>query len=383
MSLRWVMKIRQLMIILLILSIVACHSQDKASQKQRIITVYPRSNTSHLFYNGIVKPIREDLVLGPASGVVTKMNFHYGEAIKKGDALMTLHSSEMENEFREAISNYLRNKQSYLNSKKSMAGTEMLFREKIISEQEHANEVSQFQNTTLGFIQAGAKLKQFLAYLPTYHSKSIDVETLDLNAAKDILQENMDDLIIYAPSTGIVLFPEEKTDNFKQVQVGSEIKKHDVLLEIGDLSGLSVTTNVTENDVNAVIPGRKVILTFQSDAELEMQGVIISVAKQAKNSDTLGFSAFPVVVNVPKISEQQAQKIRVGMNTKLDILIEEPPSIKIPIKAIKEINGKTCVLLMDSAGKTYYSQVRTGTTSAHDVTIITGLKKGDKVVLND
>lgn len=378
-------KISQYLTILLFcLSLSACHS-EKEQTNSRVVTVYPRANTSHLYYNGIIKPLQEDLIISPANGIVNKMKFHYGDFVKKGDVLFTIHSPDMENEFRDCLTNYLRVKQAYLNSKNSMIGTQALYNEKIISQQEYENDKSQYQNNTLSFVAASTKLKQFINYLPSYKEKFVDSDTINLDDAVKILQSNMEDLTITAPSSGIVLFPEQKSsDGNKELQVGLEIKKHDVLLEIGNLSGLSITADVTENDINNVKSGSSVILSLQSDLESELKGVIVSVAKQAKNSDSSSsLSTFPVGIQVPSLSNKTMQKIRVGMNAKLDILVEEPPAIKIPISGVVQKNHRAFVKKIDPNGKAHEVPVLTGATTQQEVTILRGLKKGDKILIDD
>lgn len=377
--------VRYFFIIIASITLAACHSKEGAKKDSHIITVYPKSNSTHLYYNGAIKPIQEDLIISPAAGVVSKINFHYGDFVKKGDLLLTIHSPEMEKEFRENISNYLRVKQTYLTSKKSMMGTEMLYKEKIISEQEYSNEKGQYQNNFLNYIEASNRIKQFLVFMPSYQQKTIDMSVSDMDEVKKFLQEDIQDLTLYAQTSGIILFPEEKSsDGVKELHAGSKIKRDDTLLDIGDLSGLSVTTNVSENEINRVKPGAKAVLSFASDLELELQGKIISVAKQAKNGENVGFSLFPVVIHVPKLDPNKLNKIRVGMNAKVDILIDEPPAIRIPIAAVFQKNDRSFVKIKDpKTGKILDREVNTGTTTQNEVVVLSGLSPGDKVMTND
>lgn len=371
-----------ILIILLALALSACHSKEN-KKHDKVITVYPRSHVTHLYYSGTIKPIAENLVISPAAGVISKINFHYGDFVKKGDILFAIHSPEMEREFRETITNYLRVKQAYLTSKKSMAGTLMLYKEKIISEQEYENEKGQFQNTLLSYIESSTKLQQFLAYLPSVQQNYLNNDDIDLKKAVAVLQQKMDDLCVIAPASGLILFPEEKANDQKPIQLGLDVKKNDVLASIGDVTGLSITANVTENDINSIKPGSQVLLTFQSNLEVELRGTIVSVAKQAKSTENTGFSTFPVVINVPKLSAKQAEKIKIGMNVKLDILIEEPATLRIPIKAIITKNHSYYVKMLNRDNKLFTREIVPGTTDQESVTILKGLNKGDRVILQD
>lgn len=375
-------RIKSLVLIIFCSFLTSCHS-SKIDPTQQIVTVYPNSNIRHLYYNGTIKPIQEQLIISPAAGIISKMNFHYGDAVNRGDVLFTIHSPEMEREFRESIANYLRAKHAYLASKKSMGGTEMLYKEKIISEQEYESEKGQFQSNTLSFVEANTKIKQFLAYLPSFQENFLKPDAINLDEAVKILQANLDDLVITASSSGIILFPTEKSSDEHPFEVGMEVKKNDVLIAIGNLNGLSVTTNVTENDINSIKLGASVILSLQSELEMDLRGAIVSVARQARPGESTGFSTFPVVIQVPRLSKSAMQKIRVGMNVKLDILLEDPPSIKIPIIAIHQKDQKFYVDTLDANEHLVSKEVVPGSTSQHEVTILKGLNKGDRVVIHD
>jgi HlyD family secretion protein len=370
-------------IIILCIFLIACDHQDR--KRQTIISVEKISTNKHIYYNGIIKPIHEQLIISPAGGVVSKINFHYGDFVSKNELLFTIHSPQIEDEFREVIGNYLRMKQAYLNGKKSLAGTEMLYKEKIVSEQEYLNEKNQFQVNFLNYIEASNKLKKYLVFIPSYKQELIDNSLSNFDAMSKILKESIEDLIISAPTSGIILFPEDRnSDNSKLLQIGSQIKKDEVLLDIGDLSGLSVTINATESDVNHLSLGLPVSLSFSSDLELELHGNIASIAKQAVDTTNNDFTLFPVTINILKINRGQLNKIRIGMNAKVDVLIQEPPAIKIPIESVFQKNDKFWVTIFDpKTHKRSNREVKTGETSLTDITILSGLNPGEKIIVDD
>jgi HlyD family secretion protein len=376
--------LRKIYLILFLLALAACKAKQADQNAVQFVTVYPKRNTMHLYYSGNIRPIQQDLIISPANGLVSKLNFNYGDFVKRGDAIFTIHSPEMETEFRQTISNYLKVKQTFLASKKSMLGSEMLYKEKIISEQEFLNEQSSYRNNLLSYIEATTKLQQFLVNLPAYQQKLLNLASLNFDEAKDVLQSKLEDLTINARSSGIILFPEAKSSEAaKELKVGSEIKKNEALLEIGDLTGVAVTANVTENDIKYLCPGISVLMTFASEPELELQGKIVSVAKQAKNAESTGFSTFPVAIQVPKLKPYQLQKLRVGMNAKLDILVEEPASLRVPINAVhQKENLKFIHKLNPVTHKIESVPVETGTTTQFEVTITKGLKQGDVVAIS-
>lgn len=368
-----------------LLWVISCQPKHKTQRENsHIYNVSLKTDVLHLYYIGNIKPIREELIMSPASGVVNKMEFHYGDYVKKGQLLLRIHSPEMENDFREAISSYLRTKQVFLNSKKSMEGTNDLYQEKIISEQEYFNEQNQYQNNVLSFIEATNKMKQLLSYLPTAKQTVFNMSLSEIADVKKLFQNVFEDLTLYARNSGIVLFPQQNSESIKLIQVGYEVKKNDALLVIGDLSGVAITANISELDINHLQPGHEVLITFQAQPELELQGKIISVARQAKVTENTGFSTFPVLIQVGQLSHYQIQKIRVGMSAKIDIMVEGPPTIKVPIKAVYQQDNKNWVTLLDPTTQQAHDiPVETGMTSLDEVTITRGLKPNDKIIFHD
>lgn len=378
-------KIRIFYFLIIALLLVACHSSEKKSKTATQITVTPKKEVVHLYYNGLIRPLQEELIAAPASGIVKKVNFHYGDIVKQGQLLFTIHSPELENDFRETMSQYLRAKQAYVNSQTNMQGTEDLHKEKIISEQEYANEKNQLQTNLLSYIEASNKLQQLLKNIPQAQKTIRDVSLSNMDKVKQLLTQQFEDLAIYAQNSGIILFPDKSDgDSNKEIHVGNEIKKGQVALVLGDLSGLTINADVSEMDIHRVRPGQRVKVSFTAQPDLLLQGMIVSVAKQAKSVENNAMTSFPVVIQVASLSEDQLEKIRIGMNAKVDIAIVEPPLIKIPINAVFQKAGRNWVYRINpEKGNKEEVEVETGTTTLDEVTILHGLTNGDKVILDD
>jgi HlyD family secretion protein len=375
--------------LLAVVLLFGCHSnQDEQATKDstQVITVHKQPNIAHLYYNGVIKPIKDELIISPANGIVTKVNFQYGDMITKGQQLLTLNSIDLENEFREIFTSYLKAKQAYLNSMNNMRGVEELRKSQIISDQEYFNEKSQYQNGLLAYLDAQHKLEQIAKDVPEISHKLNKLTLNDTQLIQALLRERFNNAVIHAQSSGIVLFPENSNadnDN-KQIHLGYEVKKGDVLLAIGDLSGIAINTEVNEIDVNRLYRGQKVKITLSSQPEELLHGEIISVARQAKSNGNGELAMFPIVIHVPELTPQQAQNIRIGMSAKADIIISEPVQIKIPINAVFNKSGQHWVTIIDpNTGRKKEVVVTTGATTLHEVTILSGLKSGDKVINHD
>lgn len=372
-------------LILSLFIVVACSHSDKKKTSLNEITVTPKNEIVHLYYTGMIRPLQEELISAPATGVVKKVNFHYGDIVRQGQLLFTIHSPELENEFRETMSQFLRSKQAYLMSQTNMQGTQDLYNEKIISEQEYTNEKSQLQNNLLSYIEASNKLQQLIKNIPQAQKTIRDISLSDVDKVKQLLTQQFEDLAIYAQNSGIVLFPDKSGGNEnKEIHIGNEIKKGEVALVLGNLSGLTINTDISEMDINRVRAGQRVKISFTAEPDLSLEGLIVSVAKQAKTTENNALTSFPVVIQVPTLSENQIEKIRIGMSAKVDIAITEPPLIKIPINAVFQKAGRNWVTRINpERGKKEAVEVETGNTTLNEVTILHGLNNGDRVVLDD
>jgi len=85
---------------------------------------------------------------------------------------------------------------------------------------------------------------------------------------------------------------------------------------------------------------------------------------------------------VPKISSEERRTIHVGMTAKIDIGIENPSQILLPLSAIQDKEGKISVTILDpTTNKPKVIPVVTGETTVEKINIVKGIKPGDKVII--
>jgi hypothetical protein len=169
------------------------------------------------------------------------------------------------------------------------------------------------------------------------------------------------------------------------LQIGSQVKENQALVAIGDLSGISTTAQVSELVINKIKPGQKVTVSLDALPNITIYGTVKSVGAQAQpaaeGGGPGGIATFPVTVIVPTLTPQQANLIRVGMTSKIQITIENPAQIMIPINAVYQKGNISMVKVIDAKGKSREVPVVTGQTTLSEVAILQGLKPGDRVVI--
>lgn len=384
-----------LFLLSLIFAMTACDSKrngkNNAARKTVVATL--QQKTTALYYKGTLAPIKTLSILSPVDGSITKLYFKYGDSVKEGQALALINSNKLADDYRQAVTKYLQAKDTYATSVQSFQGTEALHKAGVISTDEYRNNRSQYETNILNFYQAKFELEKILTQANIDPATVEKLSIVDTKAVNEILQRKFSHIMIHAVGSGVALFPvgtdsgsSDSTKTGKLVE-GSQVKEGQLILSIGDLSGFSATLQVSEININKVKVGQKAQVTGDAFPGMVLNGVVTSVASQANPDQGSGNSAlslFNIIVEIPKVTDQQRQIIHVGMTANIEIDIQNPPHILLPITAVTEKNGQSIVTVIDEkTGAEREVPVVTGDTTITDVTIIKGIKPGDRVVIHD
>lgn len=375
-------------LILLSTCLLACHAKKKKDDTSvKTVTATLQKPVQQLFYSGTLSPISSIAVESPVAGVVTKVGFIYGEEVQSNQQLFILSSHELAQNYRKAITDYLQKKQAYQTQITNYSGEGALYKFGVISKSEYQSSQAQFQNAELAYMESRFSLEKILRVVGV-SPKEIEALTLaDMVQLGKLLQQHFKDVSVIAPSSGVALYPQNSSSASDSqsdgiLTVGSTIKQGQLLISIGDLSGLSATFNVSEVDVNRLKKGMHVIVTGSAFPGLTLHGEISAVSAEAnKNENGNGISMFTVNIVIPQISPAAMAVIRVGMTAKFEIDIQGAPQILLPIAAVSQYNGMNVVQVQFPNGKITRVPVVTGETTPTEIAIISGVKAGDKVVI--
>lgn len=369
-----------LMILLLLLQ--SC-SDGSNSTKDKIITVTKSTNSTPLFYSGIVSPAKTLVIPSPADGVIVEMPFQYGQQVKDGQLLFLLSSAKFITDYKSALVQYIKAKNEFNNNQNQLSEARFLHDNKLISDDDFKSKQSNYYASRLGLLEAKDTLENLLHQL---NIKNIDLYKLTISDIDKItkalhLQISSDNLRITAPVGGTILAPSKSDDENKKIAKGDTVKQGDVLAIIGDMSSLSVRIKVNELTVNQLKLGQKVKISGIAFPAHTLEGKIARVDRQGESSNG-GLPVFSVEVIAQNLTTLQQKEIHVGMSAKVEIDLKEAEQIVIPIAAVTEKEGVTYVkVYSDQTKKTNVQAVQTGKTTMDSVIIQTGLKVGDKIVV--
>lgn len=376
------MKYLLYLIIIFALTLQACSREPKLVTEQVIkIESKPFSNT--LYYSGMVRPLKTQVITSPADGVVMEMPFQYGEAIKKGQLLFTISSAKFLSDYKAALMQYIKTKNDFDTSQTQLSEAKFLHKNQLISDDDFKMKQSGYYSAQLALLQAKDTLENLLHQL---NIKNIDLYQLTIADISKItqamhLQLNTENLPVTATVNGIILSSAKNEEENKKIVKGDNVKQGDVLAVLGDMSGISIGIKVNELTINQLKVGQRVKITGIAFPDYRLNGKIAQVDRQGETSGG-GLPTFNVEVNVSKLTMEQQKVIHAGMSAKIEINVDEEPQIMIPIASVSEKNGESFVQVWDEKMKNkHVVAVRTGKTSMNSVAILSGLKVGDKIVV--
>lgn len=384
--------IKFLLLPICVILLVSCHGDHKKTkEKTNIIVAREQTPIQRLYFTGSLSPIQTIPVISPVAGNIVKREFEYGERVDKGKVLFVIDSKSLADDYHKDVSDFIQKKQAYETGATSFQGTQVLFKAGVIAKEDYTNDKTSYENKKLDYLEAKYKLEKVLK-TANINAQKVDVNKVeslslaDTNRVNELLQKHFRNIEIKAPGSGVALFPKKLMTGASQVsgklETGYPVKAEQLLLSIGDLSGLSATFNVSEVDIDRIKDNMPVIVTGSAFPGDKLDGYICAVSVQAnQDANNGGLSMYSVSIEIPTVKPEVMKKIRVGMTAKFEVDIKGEPRIMIPVDAVFQQNGKSVVTVLDAKNKPHIVPVETGITTPTDVVIISGIKAGDKILV--
>ncbi len=326
------MKISIFIVILFLINISANNfaAADVKAEPTKTIIVQTKAFSTVLYFNGIIKPLKITNVVAPADASIVKMSFEFGQKVTKGQALVELNSSKLEQDYDSALTSYLKSKEDYNTTVAKYKATETLWNLKIIPQDELVSARSSLNTSHISYLQATYALEAQIKKTPTI---SEDVKNLRLSDFKKVdkaLTMHYNNLEVYANASGVALPPPKSSSGTSsqssEIDVGSNVKLGQLITKIGDLDGVSVEISVNEIDINKIKLKQKVFITGVAYPGITLTGYVDTIDSQASNGAGAsgGLPTFAVKVVVPKLTADAEKVIRMGMTAKVELEISEP-----------------------------------------------------------
>jgi HlyD family secretion protein len=370
--------------VLFLLNFLAgCGDNSMAKNGQTVYQVQAETIHKILYFTGTFQPLRENTITNPMDGTIEAMNFHYGQKIKKGDVIFTLNSGDLQKQYNDTLTEYLKAKDNYSIAKSKFSGTEDLWQSGLLSKNSYLSEKSSLTSSRVTLMQASQKLYEILEKIgDTTHPKLSSLSFEEFDKVRQALTSKHNLIHLRALEDGVFLYPPKSNDDkSNRLSVGAAVKAGQVLGLIGDLSGISVEIDVPEVDIDKIKPGMAAIIRSVAYPRDELKGKLVAVNAQASAANNSSLPSFTAIVEVKNLTPEQQAWVKVGMSAAIEIHVESSNKITVPIAAIHHIKGKNIVQVEEKGG-VKPRVVITGAAQADKVVIDSGLSSGEKVLVN-
>lgn len=383
--------------------------QEKQTAGTQTALLRSQSLSIPILLNGRFEPLNTVSIAAPFAGRIVGPHVHYGQHVKKNDELITLDPADLELGRRQEEARLIKARQAHeelldwsnsletARSSRSLARAsnqmerarrrleeaEALFAKGIIPASERNDLLNQFENSRLEWETAQDEAQ---AVKSRGGSNHVQVARLELEAAREALRrvnEKIESSVIRAPVAGIVIRPPETGEKRQSpLEAGGRVNEHDILLAIGDTSGLSMRVRVDEIDWLKITPGAEAQITGDAFPGVTLTGRVVSVSAQAKTEHG-SKPMFEALIAVERLPPGHAGVVRLGMSGRAAIVTyASPEALLAPIAAVRTDGDRASVRVRDAESGTLRDvEVEVGPTTIDEVEIRAALRPGDEVLL--
>jgi len=283
----------------------------------------PRIVESVVTAAGALSSKNSSMLSGKVMGRVVALNVHEGDQVAEGRLLMKIESGEITAQVIQAQAAYNNAKLQYDRIKSLYDAT--------------ASTQMEMDQATLGLETAQAGLRA---------AKAMESYT-----------------IITAPIAGQIVE--------KKINLGEMAMPGQPLIKIEDNRNLRLEVTVREQDILQIRPGAAVKVQIDAMPGKDIAGKVSQVVP----ASDIRTHSFIVKIDIP------ADKgLITGMYGKAFFTLGRHEAIVVPKTAVVEMSGITGVYILSGDGTALFQMVQLGADHGDQVEVVTGLKKGDKVV---
>lgn len=373
-----------------------------------VMTVHPdiaSVNGSDLVLNatGYIIAAHKISVATTVDGRVSWIGVDKGDQAKQGQVLVRLESGEYQAKVQEAAGqvNYLKAKLNELingsrpeeitkagadmaevnaqleNARVSLARTQRLFDEKVLSRQA-------LDDATEKFNQLEGRLQSLER---TYALTRIGPRSEEIAAARGQLEQaegtltyartQYQNTVIRAPITGTILERNVEPGEFVTTGFVSDNGARGYVVSLADLHQLQVQLDISQNDFSRLAPDQGGVITTDAYPDRRYDGLIEEISPVANRQKAT------VEVKVKIINPDRF--LRPDMNASVAFVASAQqrkagtavPLVSVPKSAIRD---QGVFVVVD--GKAVYGKVQVGAASGEAVQISGGLQNGEQIIVN-
>lgn len=198
----------------------------------------------------------------------------------------------------------------------------------------------------------------------------------------DKMKQQLEKCTVLAPDEGMVVYANEQSGRRSNSQVspveeGAIMRERQTMIKLPDLTRMQVKTTVHESKVDQLQRGMRARIRIQGN---EYQGVVTTLSNQPEPSDWFSGTVkeYAAIVSI----DSEAKGLRPGMTAAVEILVSNLKDVlSVPVQSVVEKTGKFYCWVNTPAGPEK-RPVILGMGDNSRIEIKDGVKEGDAVLLN-
>ena len=331
-----------------------------------VVKVYPSQTFTLLNASGYVVPQRKAAVASKVTGRLVSLYVEEGNRVKKGEIIARLESDDIAASRKQAVANLDIARSNLEQAKAELNDATVSFnREKSL--------LSQDFTTKASYDAAEARYKKAIAAVAGAEA-AIKANAAALQGADVALEYT----IIRAPFDAVVLTKNADIGDIV-TPLGAAANAKAAVVTIADMGSLQVEADVSESNLEQVKMGQPCEIQLDALPDSRFRGVVHMVVPTADRSKaTVMIKVRFIEQDIRILPEMSAKVAFLSRPVGID---EQKPRTALNAKAVVTRNGKTIVFLIQG-NRVVQTPITVGETLGDTVEILSGVKTGDKVVLN-
>lgn len=320
--------------------------------------------------SGAVKPVTSVVVNPEVGGTIESVNVAEGDTVQEGDVLLTVKNDELDKAIRDAEMG-VRNAKLGVSQAQSAYATTLEAYNTVVETPDDKGSIEYKHGAEASAVDSAA-----------FAVESANNSLSDAQEAYSIAVANAEKRTVRAPKGGSVVA--------MNAQVGASTDSAanaGGLIQIADLSQMTVKVQVNEVDISKVSVGQMAKVTFSALPGVELDAQVTRIATVAgSGEDSSGHGGSVVTYDVSLLIPQPAAELKPGMTASVQIMLQSvPDTLMVPLScvAMDEAGGSYVMVVTDyETGAAERRSVSVRASNQTTAAIEGDVDEGDKVLLD-
>ncbi|MGI6230254.1 MAG: efflux RND transporter periplasmic adaptor subunit [Tractidigestivibacter sp.] len=335
---------------------------DGGDYTQQTVSVMREDFKNAVTASGNVQPVSSVVVTPEVDGIISEVNVAEGSVVTEGDVLLTIKNDSLDKSVREA-------------------------KTALDSANKDVSQAWDSYNATVTAYNAGE-----VDYNATVDAaNAVDSANATLQSAQESYDEAVataDKRTVRAPASGSVIV----MNAVSGASTTSTSTSGQPLIQIADVSQMTVKVQVNEVDIPKIAVGQKATVTFSALPDVTSEAEVTRIATVSSGSGSgdsmsYGGSGSSVTYDVELLIPQPPEGLKPGMTANVEIALQDVPNaLTIPSSCIAtDADGATYVMraVYDEQGVSFERVDVTVVASDNSTSAVEGeLQEGDEVALS-